>query len=96
MGVRAPLIVDDEARGIFRVHRSVFTDDLEVVEACQRGYETVKEVAYSDVSRGMTRSFANDLDELQMRAFWRQWAHLMDSPISTAMLEDQLRPTEVL
>lgn len=64
-------------------------DDLEVVEACQRGYETIKEAAYSDVSRGMTRSSATDLDELQMRAYWREWARLMNSPTSTAMHEDQ-------
>ena len=55
-------------------------DDLEVVEACQRGYEAVKEVAYSDVSRGMKRSSATDLDELQVRAYWRQWVRLMDTP----------------
>ena len=60
-------------------------DDLEVVEACQRGYETVKEVAYSDVSRGMHRSSATDLDELQARAFWRQWVQLMNSPLPAAM-----------
>ena len=52
-------------------------DDLEVMEACQRGFETVKEVEYSDVSRGMKSSTLTERDELQMRAFWRQWAHLM-------------------
>ena len=47
------------------------------MESCQRGFETVKEVEYSDVSRGMKRSSLTERDELQMRAFWRQWARLM-------------------
>ena len=55
-------------------------DDLEVVEVCQRGFETVKELEYSDVSRGMKRASQTDTDELQMRVFWRQWARLMDGP----------------
>ena len=55
-------------------------DDMEAVEACQRGFETIKEVEYSDVSRGMKRSSPSERDELQMRAFWRQWARLMTSP----------------
>ncbi|MDE2765329.1 MAG: aromatic ring-hydroxylating dioxygenase subunit alpha [Chloroflexota bacterium] len=54
-------------------------DDVEALEACQRGFETVKEVEYSDVSRGMKR-FPHGDDELQMRAFWRQWARLMNAP----------------
>ena len=55
-------------------------DDIEVVETCQRGYETVREVEYSDVSRGMKRSSLSERDELQMRAFWRQWSRLMNAP----------------
>jgi p-cumate 2,3-dioxygenase alpha subunit len=53
-------------------------DDVEALEACQRGFETVKEVQYSDISRGMKRDPHGD-DELQMRAFWRQWARLMNT-----------------
>jgi p-cumate 2,3-dioxygenase alpha subunit len=53
-------------------------DDVEALEACQRGFETVKEVQYSDISRGMKRDPHGD-DELQMRAFWRQWARLMNA-----------------
>lgn len=59
-------------------------DDMEVEESCQRGFETVKEVEYSDLSRGMKSAFLTERDELQMRAFWRQWARLMTSaePVS--------------
>ncbi len=53
-------------------------DDVEALEACQRGFETVKEVQYSDISRGMKREPHAD-DELQMRTFWRQWARLMNA-----------------
>ena len=55
-------------------------DDVEVVELCQSGYETVAEVEYSDVSREMKGAQATDTGELQMRAFWRQWARLIDAP----------------
>ena len=55
-------------------------DDVEVVELCQSGYEAVAEVEYSDVSRGMKSARVTDTGELQMRAFWRQWARLIDAP----------------
>lgn len=55
-------------------------DDMEVVELCQRGYETVREIDYSDVSRGMKSAELTEMDELQIRAFWRQWARLMTAP----------------
>ena len=59
-------------------------DDIEVVETCQHSFETVREVEYSDVSRGMKRSALTECDELQVRAFWRQWARLMNArePVS--------------
>ena len=60
-------------------------DDIEAVEACQRGFDTVKEVEYSDVSRGMKSAFPTERDELQMRAFWRQWARLMTSAESVSI-----------
>lgn len=47
-------------------------DDVEALESCQRGFATVKELEYSDVSRGMARD-ASASDERQMRAFWRAW-----------------------
>jgi phenylpropionate dioxygenase-like ring-hydroxylating dioxygenase large terminal subunit len=48
-------------------------DDVEGLEQCQRGFSAVKEVQWSDVSRGMHAVAPTVLDELQMRAFWRQW-----------------------
>ena len=51
-------------------------DDVEAVESCQAGFQA-SEMAWSDASRGMHRE-ALSFDELQMRAFWRQWhGHLM-------------------
>lgn len=51
-------------------------DDVEAVESCQAGLQ-VGEVEWCDISRGMHRE-ALSFDELQMRAFWRQWhGHLM-------------------
>jgi p-cumate 2,3-dioxygenase subunit alpha len=52
-------------------------DDVEGLEACQRGFSSAREVQWSDVSRGMHAAEPNVLDELQMRAFWRQWNTLL-------------------
>lgn len=46
-------------------------DDIEALEACQEGFAATSG-DYSDISRGMHREAAT-LDELQMRAFWREW-----------------------
>ena len=56
-------------------------DDVEMLESCQRGFVN-HEVAYSDISRGMKRDVPSITDELQMRAFWRQWNQLMTRPQS--------------
>ena len=54
-------------------------DDVEMLETCQRGFAN-REVAWSDISRGMKRERPALTDELQMRAFWRRWNHLMTAP----------------
>jgi len=54
-------------------------DDVEMLESCQRGFAN-REVAWSDISRGMKREHPSITDELQMRAFWRRWNQLMDEP----------------
>src|SRR4051794_10284487 len=46
-------------------------DDIEALEACQEGFAATSD-DYSDISRGMLRD-AGTVDELQMRAFWREW-----------------------
>ena len=51
-------------------------DDVEILESCQAGFQAT-EMAFSDVSRGMLKPCPGTTDEIQMRAFWRQWhAHL--------------------
>jgi p-cumate 2,3-dioxygenase alpha subunit len=45
-------------------------DDLEAIESCQDAFRSGAE--WSDFSRGMNRE-AQGMDELQQRAFWRQW-----------------------
>ncbi|MGH7932140.1 MAG: aromatic ring-hydroxylating oxygenase subunit alpha [Candidatus Binataceae bacterium] len=51
-------------------------DDVEMLESCQRGFAN-REVAWSDISRGMKRQHPSVIDELQIRAFWRRWNELI-------------------
>jgi p-cumate 2,3-dioxygenase alpha subunit len=51
-------------------------DDVAALESCQQGFRN-REVMWSDMSRGMKRAQPLVDDELQMRAFWRQWHALM-------------------
>ena len=52
-------------------------DDVEALETCQRSFATQAELPWSDISRGMNKATANSSDELQMRAFWRNWNALI-------------------
>jgi p-cumate 2,3-dioxygenase alpha subunit len=52
-------------------------DDVEMLESCQRGYAAVREVEWSDISRGMQRAAPLATDELQMQVFWRRWNELI-------------------
>ena len=52
-------------------------DDVEALESCQQGFAAVREVRWSDISRGMT-TMPGSQDELQIRTFWRAYAGLMD------------------
>jgi p-cumate 2,3-dioxygenase alpha subunit len=52
-------------------------DDVEALESCQAGF-ACSGVAWNDISRGMNR-LPQTVDELQMRVFWRRWAHLLGS-----------------
>jgi p-cumate 2,3-dioxygenase alpha subunit len=54
-------------------------DDVEALESCQAGYAALAP-AWNDLSRGMNRE-PQTVDELQMRAFWRRWQHLMGTPV---------------
>ncbi|WP_019873365.1 aromatic ring-hydroxylating oxygenase subunit alpha [Sporichthya polymorpha] len=48
-------------------------DDVEALEQCQLGFAAAKEVPWSDISKGFGKDRPTTFDELQMRAFWRQW-----------------------
>ncbi|WP_428338980.1 aromatic ring-hydroxylating oxygenase subunit alpha [Mycobacterium sp.] len=48
-------------------------DDVEGLEQCQRGFSSMQEIEWSDISRGMGSQQPTAVDELQMRCFWRQW-----------------------
>jgi phenylpropionate dioxygenase-like ring-hydroxylating dioxygenase large terminal subunit len=52
-------------------------DDIEALDQCQRGFASVHEVPYSDISRGMRSGAPTAVDELQMRTFWRRWNELL-------------------
>jgi p-cumate 2,3-dioxygenase alpha subunit len=52
-------------------------DDVEALEACQRGFAGVKELPWSDISRGMHKETLASSDELQMRTWWRRWHELV-------------------
>jgi p-cumate 2,3-dioxygenase alpha subunit len=48
-------------------------DDVEGLEQCQRGFSSIREIEWSDISRGMGTPQPTAVDELQMRSFWREW-----------------------
>jgi hypothetical protein len=64
-------------------------DDVSGLEGCQRGFATHREVRFSDISRGMLSAEPSSIDELQMRAFWRQWAHHMKGQSGPADCSDR-------
>ena len=100
----ADLAIDNRQDGLFRVNRQAFTDadfltflgpggyatpdDVEALESCQLGFRNC-EVMWNDLSRGMRKSEPEITDELQMRAFWRQWHTLMQSPRGSATAVQQ-------
>jgi p-cumate 2,3-dioxygenase alpha subunit len=62
-------------------------DDVEMLESCQRGYANVREVQWSDISRGMKRKEPLATDELQMQVFWRRWNELVTRAQSARVKE---------
>lgn len=48
-------------------------DDVEAFEQAQRGFGARKEVAWSDISKGMGKEVFIADDELHMRTWWREW-----------------------
>ncbi|MCB1666741.1 MAG: aromatic ring-hydroxylating dioxygenase subunit alpha [Porticoccaceae bacterium] len=53
-------------------------DDVEGLEKCQAGYKAMDMVPWNDISKGMGKKQASFDDELQMRAFWREWDRRLD------------------
>ena len=68
-------------------------DDVEAMESCQTGFRATED-GWSDISRGMLKSFPAGTDELQMRAFWRQW-HANMQGFSEANVHDSPRQAQV-
>ena len=67
-------------------------DDIEALERCQRGYRNVKEAPWTDMSKGpMSASELTMDDELQLRAFWMQWAKHIDRHPATPPAPPPLR-----
>ncbi|HTW88422.1 MAG TPA: aromatic ring-hydroxylating dioxygenase subunit alpha [Candidatus Binataceae bacterium] len=61
-------------------------DDLEAIESCQDGFRS-EAVEWSDFSKGMNRD-PEVMDELPMRAFWRQWQAQMLGRERAARFDD--------
>ncbi|KAA9160037.1 Rieske 2Fe-2S domain-containing protein [Amycolatopsis acidicola] len=61
-------------------------DDVEALEQAQRGFSARREMPWSDISKGMGKPRPAANDELQMRAWWRQW---------NAVVTGEERPREV-
>lgn len=57
-------------------------DDVEALESAQRAFATIKELEWSDISRGMANDEIKTSDELQMRTWWRRWNELMTGEVS--------------
>ena len=55
-------------------------DDVAALELVQRGFANWREVAWSDMSRGMNKGEDEQLntDEGHVRVFWRRWDELME------------------
>ena len=56
-------------------------DDVEMLESAQRAYGSVRELEWSDISRGMHESVPVQSDEYQMRTFWRRWNEIITGEV---------------
>jgi p-cumate 2,3-dioxygenase alpha subunit len=64
-------------------------DDVSGLEGCQRGFATMKELEWSDLSRGMGKDQPSSIDELQMRSFWRRWNALLQGKRGPTNCQDR-------
>lgn len=63
-------------------------DDVEALQVCQRGYSNLKEAAWNDISKGLSRASPLANDEAQMRAFWREWQRRISATVEGADNDD--------
>ena len=56
-------------------------DDVEMLESAQKAFASVKELEWSDISRGMHADVPVQSDEYQMRTFWRQWNEIITGEV---------------
>ncbi len=48
-------------------------DDIEALEQCQRGFQNMNEMPWSDISKGIGRDVPSYDDEAHIRSFWSEW-----------------------
>ena len=53
-------------------------DDCEALALCQEGYANADEAGWNDISKGLGREKSSIEDEVQMRAFWREWSRRIE------------------
>ena len=53
-------------------------DDCEALALCQEGYANLTEAGWNDISKGLNRDKPTVEDEVQMRAFWREWSRRVE------------------
>jgi p-cumate 2,3-dioxygenase alpha subunit len=65
-------------------------DDVEALETCQRSFAGRRELAWSDMSRGMHKPVPTGGDELQMRTWWRRWNEIITGETLPVEEHDEL------
>jgi p-cumate 2,3-dioxygenase subunit alpha len=65
-------------------------DDVAGLEGCQRGFATMRELAWSDLSRYMLTPVPPDTGELQQRSFWRRWHALASGATGATNCSDRV------
>ncbi|MDE1174969.1 MAG: aromatic ring-hydroxylating dioxygenase subunit alpha [Parvibaculaceae bacterium] len=53
-------------------------DDCEALALCQEGYSNMAEAGWNDISKGLNQERPTIEDEVQMRAFWREWSRRIE------------------
>jgi p-cumate 2,3-dioxygenase alpha subunit len=66
---------------------------VEALETCQTGFGGVRELPWSDMSRGMNKDRNNTTEELQMRTWWRRWNELVTGEVLPPEVKAPLEET---